>query len=119
MSKKNFLTMILVLGLAFILKMFSIRICPFFNIFKIPCPGCGLTRATSLLIKGQVIESLKYNPIAFILVAIFIIYFILIIIKKNSTIDSLIYRYKNILIALACILTLIVWIINIHNPLLY
>ncbi len=33
-------------------------------IFHVPCPGCGMTRATLRLLHGDVIGSLRYHPVA-------------------------------------------------------
>lgn len=35
--------------------------CPFKVFFHIDCPGCGLTRATIALFKGDISKSLHYN----------------------------------------------------------
>ena len=35
--------------------------CPFKILFHVDCPGCGLTRATIALFKGNIYESLQYN----------------------------------------------------------
>ena len=35
--------------------------CPFLHLTGIPCPGCGLTRATYLLLRGDVKESLAFH----------------------------------------------------------
>lgn len=41
--------------------------CPFFRVTGIPCPGCGLTRAVILLLKGDVLASLRFHAFAPIL----------------------------------------------------
>jgi hypothetical protein len=41
--------------------------CPFFRITGIPCPGCGLSRATMLLLKGDLAGSLRFHVFAPIL----------------------------------------------------
>ena len=46
----------LMLGvLSLILNMLNIRICPFYRLFKIPCPGCGLTRGFLALLKLDIL----------------------------------------------------------------
>jgi hypothetical protein len=44
--------------------------CPFFKLTGVPCPGCGLTRACLLLLRGQVQTSLKFHAFAFFFLAI-------------------------------------------------
>lgn len=36
--------------------------CFFKSMFGIDCPGCGMTRAFFALIRGNLMESLSYNP---------------------------------------------------------
>lgn len=36
-------------------------VCPFKVFLHIDCPGCGLTRATISLLKGDIAKSLEYN----------------------------------------------------------
>jgi Protein of unknown function (DUF2752) len=38
--------------------------CPLLHIAGIPCPGCGLTRATYFLLRGDVRTSLTYHAFA-------------------------------------------------------
>lgn len=38
--------------------------CPFFRVTGIPCPGCGLTRAVLLLLKGDLQASLRFHAFA-------------------------------------------------------
>ena len=35
--------------------------CPFFRLTGIPCPGCGLSRASILLLRGEVAESFRFH----------------------------------------------------------
>ena len=51
-------------------------VCPFFQLTGIPCPGCGLTRACLLLLKGDLRGSMKFHafaPIFLVLISILII----------------------------------------------
>ena len=36
--------------------------CPFYFLFGIPCPGCGITRACLALLGGSVAEAFYWNP---------------------------------------------------------
>ena len=36
-------------------------VCPFKEFLHIDCPGCGMTRATIALLKGDISKSLHYN----------------------------------------------------------
>lgn len=38
--------------------------CPLFRLTGIPCPGCGLSRATVLLLKGDLAGSLRFHAFA-------------------------------------------------------
>ena len=39
-----------------------ITVCPSKLIYHIPCAGCGTTRATLLLLKGQFFDAISLNP---------------------------------------------------------
>jgi hypothetical protein len=49
--------------------------CAFFRVTGLPCPGCGLTRACLLLLKGEVQASIKFHAFA----PIFILFIALLI----------------------------------------
>ena len=71
MSKEKFryaFTMLIITIIGGIL-IFSERLptilrCPFKFITGLPCPGCGMTRATLSLFKGDMLSSFYYNPLA-------------------------------------------------------
>jgi len=46
--------------------------CPLASSFGIPCPGCGLTRATLALLHGDVQAALHFHPLVFVLAPLFI-----------------------------------------------
>lgn len=119
MSIIDIITIIVILGGILVLSLLKMRICPIFNIFHIPCPGCGLTRSFKCLLKGDFIGSIKYNPLGILLSLLAIIYIIAIIFKKKSLVDKFLNKHKWIIFAIFLVLTIIVWIININNPLLY
>ncbi|HSS21343.1 MAG TPA: DUF2752 domain-containing protein [Pyrinomonadaceae bacterium] len=50
--------------------------CAFFRLTGVPCPGCGLTRACMLLVKGDVRDAIvlhAFAPIFVLLIAILIL----------------------------------------------
>lgn len=44
----------------------GIPLCPFAIVTRLPCPGCGLTRATLAILHGHLHESLRFHPLALI-----------------------------------------------------
>jgi hypothetical protein len=42
----------------------DLPLCPSRCLFGIPCPGCGLTRATIALLRGELVAALRYHPLA-------------------------------------------------------
>jgi len=117
--KRIVIEIIIFLGLAFILNVFDIRFCPFFNFFKIPCVGCGLTRSAMCFFNGNLIESIRYNILGIPITVCIIIYIIFFIIKKTDVIDYILLKNQNIIIIISIILIIVTWIININNPILY
>jgi len=62
------LALIILAGAVLLLGMFAMGIpgwpCPVLLALGIPCPGCGLTRATFLLLSGDLRASLTYHAFA-------------------------------------------------------
>jgi hypothetical protein len=50
---------------------FGPPLCPTALFFGIPCPGCGLTRATLALLRGDVASALHFHPLVFVLAPLF------------------------------------------------
>ena len=53
-------------GAGLVLAAFGVRLCPFAFVFGIPCPGCGLARATLELCRGHVHEALAAHPLVLV-----------------------------------------------------
>lgn len=64
-SLKYYIIFILIAIIAMGLYFLSINksICIFYNIYHIPCPACGTTRAYISLLKGDLISSFKNHPL--------------------------------------------------------
>ncbi len=103
----------------------TFRVCIIKNATGFPCPSCGTTRAVTLLLKGQLIESVLLNPFG-ILVAIIMVllpFWILIdfVLKKDTFLKA--YKKSEVSIRkpwIAIVLILLVllnWIWNINKNL--
>lgn len=44
--------------------LFELPLCPFRTLLGIPCPGCGLTRATEAMLVGDLTTMLHFHPLA-------------------------------------------------------
>lgn len=40
----------------------NVIVCPSKLLYNLPCPGCGITRASILLMKGDFINAIQLNP---------------------------------------------------------
>lgn len=118
-KKEGFKVIVIIAFVALFLYFFDIRFCLFYRIFKIPCPSCGLTRASVLLLQGKVKESLQYNVLAFLFLLIGIFLLILFLIKKLDNFKLFIQKNYIITIILSFVLMIIIFFVNINNPLLY
>jgi hypothetical protein len=46
--------------------------CPLASVLGVPCPGCGLTRATLALAHGELRHALEFHPLVLVLAPLFI-----------------------------------------------
>lgn len=100
----------------------NFRICLTYNLFRIPCPGYGLTTSLVSLLHGNILKSLQYNVLTITLIityTFFSFWYILDLIRNKTTLNECVYKNKSKLIFICIIIFIIVSIINITNPLLY
>lgn len=50
----------------------QLPLCPLAGTFGIPCPGCGLTRATLALLRGDLRGALELHPLVWLLTPLFV-----------------------------------------------
>lgn len=100
----------------------NIRICLIYNLFKIPCAGCGLTRSIIHITKFELNKSIEYNLLGIPILVIYIICFIwkvIDIIKGKKTFNIWLNKNEKKIILISCIIFIIVFFRNVFNPLLY
>ena len=51
---------------------FDLPLCPMAGLLGIPCPGCGLTRATLALVRGDLPAAYHFHPLVFVLAPLYI-----------------------------------------------
>lgn len=62
------LCLVALIGLAVLLE---VPLCPSATLLGVPCPGCGLTRATLALLHGDVASALRLHPLAPVIAPLF------------------------------------------------
>jgi hypothetical protein len=65
-----------------------ITFCPFKTLTGIPCPACGSTRATSLLLQGHLHEAVMLNPLVLLvhlIIPVFLFWMLYDILKGRDT----------------------------------
>lgn len=90
--------------------------CFFKVIFKIPCPGCGMTRAFKSILEFDFIQAFKFNILSIPLFVFFIFIFIAIIydiIKDGKMLENKIIKLLDKYWILAIILVVASLIVNI------
>ena len=100
----------------------GVIVCPSKLIFHIPCPGCGITRATIMFLRGNVLQALAFNPnVIFSIMFIFLVPTFLIfdaIKRKTYTLKAFVWGdnlVKNkIILTLIIAFEIIVWIHNLY-----
>lgn len=120
-SVPRFVKALLPAAVLFLLLFVDFPLCPMRHLFGVPCPGCGLTRATESLFRGEVAAALAFHPMVPIVlpvVAWMLIRVTLVSagILRSDSFDPLDRVPKAVWVGFVVVL-LVVWIVRISGGL--
>lgn len=76
----------------------GVSLCPVYNLFGIPCLSCGMTRAWSSALRGDLAEAIAYHPM----------FWIVILLPFMARKDN----HVNVFAVMILMLLIIVWIVR-------
>lgn len=97
----------------------GIPVCPLVLLTGLPCPGCGMTRAALLFLKGRWVQAFEMHPFFYVLLALSIEAFIL-----RYLLDRSLQKIRWIL-SVVLILSIVFYIYRMmryfpdHEPMVY
>ncbi|HEX6146575.1 MAG TPA: DUF2752 domain-containing protein [Acidimicrobiia bacterium] len=85
-------------------------LCPFALCTGIACPGCGMTRAASHLIRGDVSGALSLHPLILLVAAMSVLGTVWYVLRRMGKARPLPTRWVNTLLVLGGIMLVGVWV---------
>jgi hypothetical protein len=85
-------------------------ICPFALMTGTACPGCGMTRAASHLIRGDLSSAISYHPLVPLMAALAVGGWVWFLLARSGRVPSLSSRVVNTIIIGTGVLMLGVWL---------
>lgn len=84
-------------------------VCPFALCTGMACPGCGMTRAVSQLIRGNFGQALSYHPLAPLVFAQVVGGWIWLVLRRRNLVAPMSQRVVNIVLIGSAASLLVVW----------
>jgi hypothetical protein len=85
-------------------------VCPFALCTGMACPGCGMTRAASHLIRGDLTTALGYHPLVPLVAVMSIGGWVWFLLRRSGRVRPLPGRWVNVILIVAGIMLLGVWV---------
>lgn len=85
-------------------------LCPFALCTGVACPGCGMTRAASHLIRGDVSGALAFHPLILLVAALSVVGTAWYVLRRMGKARPLPHRWVNTLLVLGGITLVGVWV---------
>ena len=99
----------------------AFTVCPSKLMFHIPCPGCGVTRATLMFFEGKFWDAILFNPNCLLAVSYIFLYplaaFYALLFKHSFIVDC--YNYftkqmeKKVFLGIVLFVEGTIWVYNI------
>ena len=91
----------------------SPTICGFARCTGVACPGCGMTRAAGQLVRGNLIEALRYHPLILLVATELLAAWTIWTAHRAGWIQWRHRRWVDIVIGATAGLLLVVWVIRL------
>ncbi len=85
-------------------------ICPFALCTGMACPGCGMTRAASSLIRGDLDGALGYHPLVLVVGAQMMLGWVWFALRRAGRVQPLSNRSLNVILTATAVALLAVWV---------
>lgn len=85
-------------------------ICPFALFAGIACPGCGMTRAASHLVKGDIGAALTYHPLAPLIALMSVVGWTWFVLRLTGRVQPLSQRALNLILIGSAVALVAVWV---------
>lgn len=89
--------------------------CPFALCTGTACPGCGMTRAASALVKGDIHSALTYHPLVLAIGIELLIGWGWFVLRRSGRVRPMSNRTLNVVLALTAVALLAVWIVRLST----
>ncbi len=87
----------------------GVTVCPFALITGMACPGCGMTRAASSLIRGDFSTALGYHPLVPLIAVLSIGGWAWFLLRRSGRVEPLPARWVNTILILTGVMLVGVW----------
>ncbi|HEX2405298.1 MAG TPA: DUF2752 domain-containing protein [Acidimicrobiia bacterium] len=87
----------------------GVIICPFALITGMACPGCGMTRAASYLVRGDVSTALGYHPLVPFIAVLVVGGWAWYLLRRSGRVPPLPTRWVNTIFIVTGVMLLGVW----------
>jgi hypothetical protein len=87
----------------------GVTVCPFALFTGMACPGCGMTRAASYLIRGDISTALGYHPLVPLIAILSLGGWAWYLLRRSGRVQPLPTRWVNTVLIVTGIMLLGVW----------